>query len=83
MISRHIITILLSAAVILVVSALVAAGFGWLLSQGQDQDAAAVLARIAQGCGLLFLVDLICLVLSLAINELHNSDEPPPDAPAT
>jgi hypothetical protein len=78
MVSRRIFTILLSAAVVLAVTALVAAGFGWLLTQGQD-PAAAVLFYVAQGCGLLFVVTLICMVLSLAVNELTDSDERPPD----
>ena len=51
-------------------------GRNLLLAPLADSAGGAVLHRIALGCGILWVLDLICLVLVLAIGTLRGPDEP-------
>ena len=48
----------------------------------QDAAAASVLDRVALGLGVLWVIDLVCLLLAVGINSLGPPpDGPPPDGP--
>ncbi len=76
MISRSVLTILVTAACVLPVTIVVVMGVGRLLGAMEDAPAAAVLDRIALGAGILWAIDLLCLVLAQGINSLG-----PPSVP--
>ena len=67
---------LATAGCVLPVTIVVVMAVGHMLGAMQDVEAAAVLDRVALGLGISWAVDLVCLVLSLAINALG----PPPQA---
>jgi hypothetical protein len=74
-ISRRVLTTLLFAACVLPVATLVVVAVGRLLGAMADAAGAAALDRIALALGILWTIDLVCLVLAQAINTLG-----PPDA---
>ena len=67
---------LLAATVLLPITICVVLGVAALLAAMGDSLGGAVLQRVALAGGLLWVVDLICLVLVLAINAVKNRDEP-------
>ena len=77
MISRKSLMVLLSGACVLPVAIAVVVGVARLLGAMQDESGAAVLDRVALTLGILWAVDLVCLVMALAINTLG----PPSDSP--
>ena len=78
MVSPRIIRILICIAVILLITCTVSAGLGLLLDALNDQVVANTIFQvITGGCGLLLLVDLICLVLALAVNSLESNQSKP------
>jgi len=68
---------LIALAVVLLISGLVTLGLGELLGALGDELGSKVMKYIALGCGLLCVVDLICLVLAQAVNSLAENDQPP------
>ena len=77
MISRRILTALLLAACVLPVATLVVVAVGRLLGAMADEAGAAALDRIALALGILWVIDLVCLVLAQAINTLGPPDSGP------
>jgi hypothetical protein len=75
MIPNRIILSLIVAAVLLPITICVVFGVAALLNQMGDAVGGAVLNRIALAGGILWVIDLICVVLSLAIGSLHGPDE--------
>jgi hypothetical protein len=70
--------LLIALAVLLLVGGLVTLGLGELLEAMGDQGAvSSVLKYIALGCGVLFVVDLISLILAQAVNSLAETDDSP------
>ena len=67
MISRRILTWLVTAALVLPIALSIAAAAGRLLVAMQDEAGAAVLDRIALALGIVWIVDLVCLVIALAL----------------
>ena len=67
---------LLAATVLLPITICVVLGVAALLVAMGDSLGGAVLQRVALAGGLLWVVDLICLVLVLAINAVRDRDEP-------
>jgi hypothetical protein len=65
-----VLTILVAGAVILPVAILVFLGAARLLDAMQDAAASGVFDRVALGVGVLWALDLVCLVLALGINAL-------------
>jgi hypothetical protein len=63
------------AAVLLPITLCVVVGVAALLNQMGDAAGGAVLHRIALGGGILWVIDLVCLVLTVAIGSLHGPDE--------
>ena len=75
MISRTVLTILVTLAAVLPVAIVVLLAAARLLGAMQDEAAATVLDRVALAIGVVWAIDLLCLVLALGINSLG----PPPD----
>jgi hypothetical protein len=76
LISQRVLFGLIAVAVILMIGGFVALALGRLLEALGDQPASGALDYVALGCGALFLIDLICLVLAQALNGLDNPDDP-------
>ena len=76
--SSHIVLVLalIVAAILLPITICVVVGVAALLEAMGDQWGGAVLLRIALAGGILWIIDLICLVLVLAIGTLRGPDEP-------
>ena len=66
---------LIVIAVLLPVTLCVVLGVAALLNQMADAAGGAVLHRIALAGGILWVIDLICLILALAIRSLRGPDE--------
>ena len=70
LISRGVLTTLVTAACVLPVTIAVVLGVGRLLGAMEDASAAAALDRIALGTGILRAIDLVCLLLAQGINAI-------------
>ncbi len=66
---------LVAAAILLPITICVVGGVAGLLGGMGDQWGGAVLLRIALAGGILWIIDLVCLVLVLAIGTLGGPDE--------
>jgi len=75
MIPDRIVLLLIVVAVLLPIMLCVVLGVAALLTQMGDAAGGAVLHRIALAGGILWVIDLICLVLTLAIGSLRGPDE--------
>jgi hypothetical protein len=76
-VSRRVLTVLVTLACIFPVAIAVVLGVARLLGAMDDTSAAAVLDRIALAIGILWAIDLVCLILAQSINAIG-----PPDAPS-
>lgn len=74
MICRCVLTILVGVACVLPLAIVVVLGVARLLDAMQDAAAATVLDRIALSIGILWGIDLLCLLLAIGVNALG----PPP-----
>ena len=79
MISRRLLTILVTLAAVLPLAIVVVVGASRLLEAMQDSAAAAVLDRISLAVGILWAIDLLCLLLAIGINAVG----PPPGSSDT
>ncbi len=70
MISRRVLTILVTTGCVLPLALVVVLAVARLLTAMQDAAAAAVLDRIALAAGIVWAIDLLCLLLALGINSL-------------
>jgi type VI protein secretion system component VasK len=75
LIPQRIVLSLVVVAVLLPIALCVVLGVGALLTQMGDTAGGTVLARIALAGGILWAVNLICLLLTLAIGSLRSPDE--------
>lgn len=75
LLSVRIVLALVVAAVLLPIAICVILGVGGLLQAMGDSAGGAVLHRIALSGGILWAIDLICLVLALAISALQSSSD--------
>jgi hypothetical protein len=75
MIPDRIVLSLVIAAVLLPITLCVVLGVAAMLAQMGDTAGGTVLNRIALAGGIVWVIDLICLVLTLAIRSLHGPDE--------
>jgi hypothetical protein len=66
---------LLAITILLPIIICVVLGTSALLASMGDVNGGDALQRVALGCGILWAVDLICLVLVLAINGMKDHDE--------
>jgi hypothetical protein len=67
---------LIATAILLPITICVVFGVAALLQAMGDSVGGAALHRIALACGVLWTINLICLVLVLAIGTLRGPDEP-------
>jgi hypothetical protein len=72
---RLLLTLIL-AGILLPITLCVVLGVAALLAKMGDVAGGDVLYRIALAGGILWIIDLICLVLVLAIDSLRGPDEP-------
>ncbi len=70
--------ILITAACVLPVAIVIVLGVARLLGAMQDDSAAVVLDRVALAIGILWAIDLVCLLVAQAINAVGPPG--PPDA---
>ena len=75
LIPDRIILALIVVAILLPITLCVVLGVAALLVQMGDAAGGTVLHGIALAGGILWVIDLICLVLALAIGSLHGPDE--------
>ena len=74
-ISKRVLTILVTAALVLPVAIAMILGVGRLLGAMQDAAGATVLDRVALAIGILWAVDLVCLLVAQGVNALGPPDE--------
>jgi hypothetical protein len=67
---------LLTAVLLLPIALCVVLGTSALLAAMGDVVGGSVLQRVALGCGMLWVIGLICLVVVLAVNGTRDPDEP-------
>jgi len=79
LITQRLTLLLLAATIVLPVAICVVLGVAALLNAMGDAVGGAALRGVALGCGILWAVDLICLVLVLAIRALGETDCRKPD----
>lgn len=77
-IARRVVLTLVVTALFLPITIGVVVGIAALLEQMGDIIGGAVLHRVALGCGILWAIDLICLLLVLALDSLRGPEEPEP-----
>lgn len=75
LVPRWIGVLLIVGAVVLPIVILVLLVVAALLAAMDDPWGGSVLNRVALACGVLWAVDLICLVLVVAVNSLIDGDE--------
>jgi hypothetical protein len=76
-ISRRVLTILVTAACVLPIAIVVILAVGRLLGAMQDTVAADVLDRLALAIGIVWAINLVCLLLAQGINALEKPPGPP------
>ena len=76
LIPHWIVLALVATTLLLPITICVVFGVAALLDAMGDSAGGAVLYRIALGCGILWVIDLICLVVVLAIGTLRGPDGP-------
>ncbi len=77
MVTRPLLVVLLIAALVLPIAICVLVAAAGLMASMQDEAASAVLVRFAQVGGILWLLTLIVLLISLAVNSIEAG--PPAD----
>jgi hypothetical protein len=76
LIPHRLVVALIAVGLLLPITICVVFGVAALLEAMGDSVGGGVLHRLALGCGILWAIDLICLVLTLAIGTLRGPDEP-------
>jgi hypothetical protein len=76
-VSRPVLTVLLTAACVLPLALAVLLGVARLLAAMQDTTGASVLERVALAVGMLWAIDLVCMIVAQTINSLG-----PPEGPS-
>ena len=74
-ISRRVLLILVTAACVLPVAIIVVVAAGWLLAAMGDQRGATGLNRTALVLGIVWIVDLVCLLVAQAVHTLDPPDD--------
>ena len=76
LVSHRVVLALVAAALLLPITICVVFGVAALLEAMDDALGGAVLHRVGLACGILWVIDLVCLVVVLAIGSLRGPDEP-------
>jgi len=74
-IARHTIALAIAGAIILPIAICLILAVASLLSAMGDSTGGGVLRWVGLGCGIVWILDLILLVLALGINALSGPDE--------
>ena len=77
LVPQTVLLLLVAAAIALLIASSIGVGLGELLVKLGDGTGGKVLKYIALACGVLLVIDLVCLVLAQAVNSLADTDEPP------
>ena len=75
--SQRALVALIAVAIVLPIAVCVILALGELLEAMGDSDGGVVLGRVALAAGVLWVVDLICLLLALGVNSLIDPPGPP------
>lgn len=75
LIPQRLVLVLLAAAILVPITVCVLLSVAALLNAMGDNTGGVVLQRIALAGGVVWAVDLICLVLALAANAVKNRDD--------
>jgi hypothetical protein len=75
LVSQRIALALLAGTIILPIAICVILGIATLLATMGDHTGGSVLGYVALACGIVWVVNLICLVLALAINAMKDQDK--------
>jgi hypothetical protein len=76
LIPHRVVLALVVTAIFLPITICVVIGVAALLEGMSDVAGGAALHRTALGCGILWVIDLVCLLLVLSIGTLRGPDEP-------
>lgn len=76
MVSKRVLTILVTVAAVLPVAIAIVLAVGRLLGAMKDEAGAAALDRIALAIGILWAINLICLLVAQGINSLGPPSDP-------
>ena len=68
---------MVAAALVLPIALVVVVAAGQLLVAMGDPDGSRVLSRVALSLGLVWAIDLVCLLTVLGMRALTSGDEPP------
>lgn len=79
MISKRILFRLVGCLLVTPIGIVLVLGVARLLAAMGDEAGAVVLDRVALAGGILWAINLVCLVAALGLNALPPSDEPPLD----
>jgi hypothetical protein len=79
LIPNRLVLILIAAAILLPITICVVLGVAALLEAMGDSTGGCVLHRTGLGIGILWAIDLICLVLTLGIHAIDNGPSEPED----
>lgn len=77
LVPQRVLFLLIAAAVLLLIGGFVMLGLAALLAALGDEAGSVALEYIALGCGVLLVIDLVCLVLAQAVNSLDVTDDSP------
>ncbi|MBN1590118.1 MAG: hypothetical protein JW888_11430 [Pirellulales bacterium] len=80
-IARRVLAVLVGAAAVLTIALAVLLVAGHVVGKMGDAVGQKVFEAVALGVGVLWVVDVVCLVLSLGVNALADSEQAPPDEP--
>ena len=76
-ISKRVMTVLVGTAAVLTISLAVALVTGHVLGKMGDSLGQNVLGAVALGVGIIWAVDVVCLVLALGVNASAETEDPP------
>ncbi len=81
LIPQRFMLLLIAVALMLPIGVFVIFGLSRLLLAMGDQPGSLGAVRMAVACGGVWIFDLVCLILVVAINSLWKPDEPPEEGP--
>ena len=77
LVPQRVLLLLIAVAVILLIAGFVTFSLRELLAATGDLTGATVAGYAALVCGVLFAIDLVCLVLAQALNSVADDEDPP------
>lgn len=77
LISQQTLVILVVATLVLVIALAAVLAFAAILGAMGDESGSAVLRWVGAGLGVVFAIDVLCLILALAIHAVERFDDSP------